>query len=120
MKREEASKQYIAQVLQNSKDYLDCDKHCKMTLIQKAFEDGMEWAYEHLYLNEEEQVGMGGLGMMWQKQALINKAAKWIVDNIDLYAYKLEKKDFPPDFPLIERIVMIEDFYNDFKAAMEE
>lgn len=41
---------------------------------RKAFEDGAKWVDTHPFQSEEEQVGMGELGMMWQKQALINKA----------------------------------------------
>lgn len=52
----------------------------------KSFEAGAEWADEHPYLSEEEQVGLGGLGMMWQKKHLIDKACKWL-DNINTDQY---------------------------------
>lgn len=48
-----------------------------------SFEEGAKWADEHPVLTEEEQVGMSGLGMEWQKQALIKKACKYLQDNID-------------------------------------
>ena len=47
-------------------------------LIEKAFIEGAKWADEHPNLSEEEQVGMGGLGMIWQKKALIKKACEWL------------------------------------------
>lgn len=47
-------------------------------LIEKAFVEGAKWADEHPNLNEEEQVGMGGLGMIWQKKELIKKACDWL------------------------------------------
>lgn len=59
-------------------------------------------------------------GAKWADKTMIDKAAKWIIENIDLYAYKLEKKDFPFDYPIVERIVLIDNFYDDFKVAMEE
>lgn len=43
-----------------------------------AFESGAKWADEHPYLSEEEQVGIGGLGMMWQKKHLIDKACSYL------------------------------------------
>lgn len=51
----------------------------------RNFEKGAEWADSHPNLSEEEQVGMGELGMMWQKKALINKACEWLVDNARNY-----------------------------------
>lgn len=44
----------------------------------KSFEEGAKWADEHPYLSEEEQVGMGGIGMMWQKKHLIDKACSYL------------------------------------------
>lgn len=55
---------------------------------------------------EEEQVGMGELGMMWQKKALIKKACKWLDAN----------------FPEIENVGSYykKSFIELFKKAMEE
>ena len=38
--------------------------------FQMGYKEGAKWADEHPYLSEEEQVGMGGLGMIWQKQLM--------------------------------------------------
>lgn len=46
-----------------------------------AFEEGAKWVDEHPNLTEEEQVGMGGLGIEWQKQALLTKVYDWLDDN---------------------------------------
>lgn len=54
-------------------------------LIEKAFEEGAKWADSHPNLSEEEQVGMGELGMLWEKKALIDKACEWLVDNARNY-----------------------------------
>lgn len=43
-----------------------------------AFEEGAKWADCHPNLSEEEQVGMGELGMIWQKKHLIDKACEWL------------------------------------------
>lgn len=52
----------------------------------KSFEEGAKWADSHPNLSEEEQVGIGGLGMMWQKQALIKKTCEWLDSvNTDYY-----------------------------------
>lgn len=40
--------------------------------------EGAKWADKHPNLSEEEQVGMGELGMMWQKNNLIDKACEWL------------------------------------------
>lgn len=60
----------------------------------------MEWADEHPNLSEEEQVGMGELGMMWQKKHLIDKACKWLLKG----GYFVNNTET----------------INDFKKAMEE
>lgn len=47
-----------------------------------TYADAIEWADEHPCMSEEEQVGMGGLGMIWQKKHLINKACEWLKDEL--------------------------------------
>jgi hypothetical protein len=68
--------------------------------------EGIKWADEHPYLSEEEQVGMGGLGMMWQQQALIKKACEWLNNNAKNYT--------------IDGGLAIESLIYSFKKAMEE
>lgn len=53
--------------------------------------------------SEEEQVGMGELGMMWQKQALIKKACEWLLSQEEMIGISFEN-----------------DFIERFKKAMEE
>ena len=77
----------------------------------KAFEEGVKWADEHPYLSEEEQVGLGGLGMMWQKKHLIDKACKWI----EAYLFEL---GFPDDWLRDSPNVMNGE--QRFRKAMEE
>lgn len=63
MTREEASNKYIERFLQDNRDYLGCEKHRRMTLIQKdlydiqqAFEDGWEAACkENFKSNNKEE-----------------------------------------------------------------
>lgn len=43
-----------------------------------GFISGANWADANPYLYEEELVGMGGLGIIWQKKALIKKACEFI------------------------------------------
>ena len=47
-----------------------CEWISKSLNLQSAFIEGAKWADEHPNLSEEEQVGMGGLGMIWQKKTL--------------------------------------------------
>lgn len=60
----------------------------------------MEWADEHPNLSEEEQVGMEGLGMVWQKKHLINKAIDILIDMandgclIDIHNHEEFEKQF--------------------------
>ncbi len=72
--------------------------------------EGIKWADGHPYLSEEEQVGMGSLGMLWQKQALIEKACDWIQMNTDKYIKSIGGCVY---FDVINSI-------KDFKKAMEE
>lgn len=69
----------------------------------KSFEEGAKWADKHPYLSEEEQVGLGGLGMMWQKKHLIDKACEWLMHQEEMIGISFE-----------------EDFIERFKKAMEE
>lgn len=66
----------------------------------------MEWADKHPNLSEEEQVGMGGLGMIWQKKHLINKAIDILID-------------LSNDGCLID-IHNLEEFEKQFRKIMEE
>lgn len=93
-----------SEIEENFLEYDDCGDVCDdKEFIQKAFEEGAKWADSHPNLSEEEQVGMGSLGMMWQKKALIDKACKWLQDSVyDRY------------------IEMHEDNIEDFRKAMEE
>ena len=75
----------------------------------KPFEDGAKWADEHPNLTEEEEVGMGGLGMIWQKKHLIEKACKWLTKH--LYDY-----DHVEGYEVFRDV---NSFVNDFRKAME-
>lgn len=70
----------------------------------------LEWEEKKVTQSEEEQVGMEELGMIWQKEALIKKACKWLEDNIFDYPWW---DDDAPNFTT-------DDIINDFKKAMEE
>ena len=50
-----------------------------------GFKSGVRWADNNPNLTEEEQVGMGGLGMEWQKQTLIKKACEWLEQHKEDY-----------------------------------
>ena len=73
--------------------------------------EGIRWADEHPNLSEEEQVGMGELGMMWQKKALINKACDWLEQHKDDYFDYDPWKDVYVNFNAL---------IADFKKSMEE
>jgi hypothetical protein len=73
-----------------------------------AFEEGAKWADSHPNLSEEEQVGMGEFGMMWQKKHLIEKACEWLSLNMTDIAYFGMNGDlYKPEF------------IQNFKQAME-
>lgn len=76
----------------------------------KLFALALEMEEKKVIQSEEEQVGMGELGMMWQKQALIKKACEWLENNLFDYPWW---NDDAPNFT-------INDIINDFKKAMEE
>lgn len=48
---------------------------------EEGFIEGAKWADEHPDLSEEELVGMGGLGMIWQRKTLLKKVYNWLDDN---------------------------------------
>lgn len=77
----------------------------------KSFEEGAKWADSHPNLSEEEQVGIGGLGMMWQKKHLIDKACEWLEqhkENYDMY------DAWNGDYVNFKSLII------DFRKAMEE
>lgn len=76
---------------------------------RKAFEWGAEWADANPNLSEEEQVDMEGLGMVWQKKALIEKACMWLSLNMtDIAYFGMNGNLYKPEF------------IQNFKRAMEE
>lgn len=75
-------------------------------LESEAFVKGAQWADEHPCMSEEEQVGMEGLGIVWQKKHLINKAIDILID-------------FSNDGCLID-IHNYEEFEKQFRKVMEE
>lgn len=74
---------------------------------ETGFKHGVKWADEHPNLCKEEQVGMNELGMMWQKQALIEKACKWLEEKNKMCMYELE-------------MILGKNFIKDFKKAMKK
>ena len=58
-------------------------------------------------VSEEEQVGIGELGMIWQKKALIKKACEWL-DSINT------------DYYMDSGIFQMNDLIRDFKKYLEE
>ena len=93
---------------------IDENGNCPYT-AEEIFRASMEWINLHSNLSEEEQVGMGGLGMIWQKNHLIEKACEWLKENIDIYAkVVINPKSHYPE------IVMCDSFEKSFKKAMEE
>lgn len=58
------------------------------------------------------------LGAEYGYNLALKKVCEYIKENIYLYAYKLEKSDFPYDYPLTERIVLTDNFEEDVKQAM--
>ena len=83
--------------------------------MRVGFIEGAKWADEHPNLSEEEQVGMGGLGMIWQKKHLIEKACKWLENELysthDNCGYKITTS-----FDSVDK----NEFIEYFKKAMEE
>ena len=68
--------------------------------MRVGFIEGAQWADEHPCMSEEEQVGMEGLGMIWQKNHLINKAIDILIDLsndgclIDIHNHEEFEKQF--------------------------
>lgn len=85
--------------------------------VEKAFIQGAKWADKHPYLREEEQVGMGGLGMVWQKQALIKKACEWL--NNELFEDKAEFNPYYDTDVKSKSYDTLDQFIDNFKKAME-
>lgn len=75
-------------------------------LVEKAFIEGAKWADSHPNLSEEEQVGMGELGMIWQKKFLIDKACKWL--SLNMAYFGMNGNLYKPEF------------IQNFKRAMEK
>ena len=73
----------------------------------QGFIQGAKWADSHPNLSEEEQVGLGGLGMMWQKQALIKKTCEWL-DNVNT------------DYYMDSGVFQINDLILDLRKYLEE
>lgn len=59
------------------------------------------------------------LGAEYGYNLALEKVCEYIRENIDLYAYKLEKSDFPYGYPLTERIVLVDNFEEDLKQEMK-
>ena len=73
----------------------------------QGFIQGAKWADSHPNLSEEEQVGIGGLGMMWQKQALIKKTCEWL-DSVNT------------DYYMDSGIFQMNDLISDLRNYLEE
>lgn len=84
-----------------------------IALVEKAFVEGAKWADKHPNLSEEEQVGMGELGMMWQKKHLIEKACEWLQENVNKYSYviKIENTKY-------RKVHFTDSLIEDFSKAM--
>ena len=85
-----------------------------IALVEKAFIEGAKWADSHNNLSEEEQVGMGGLGMMWQNKYLIDKACEY------LRTHLWQSVDADND-PIVESVhnITVDNFIKDFKRYLE-
>lgn len=81
----------------------DLEEDICITNMRNDFIEGAKWADEHPNISEEEQIGMGGLGMTWQKKALIDKACEWLLSQEEMIGISFEN-----------------DFIERFKKAMEE
>ena len=77
--------------------------------------EGIVWADEHPNISEEEQVGMGGLGMIWQKKAFLEKACEY------LRTHLWQNVDDDND-PIVESVhnITLNNFIKDFKRYLEE
>lgn len=95
MTREEEIRQYLK------------ERNIPITSLEaNSIIEGIEWADNHPCMSEEEQVGMEGLGMVWQKKHLINKAIDILID-------------LSNDGCLID-IHNLEEFEKQFRKIMEE
>jgi len=89
MTREEEIRQYLK------------ERNIPITSLEyNSIIEGIEWADNHPCMSEEEQVGMEGLGMVWQKKHLINKAIDILIDLandgclIDIHNHEEFEKQF--------------------------
>lgn len=80
----------------------------------QGFIEGAKWADAKPNLSEEEQVGMGGLGMVWQKQALIKKACEWLIGEFS----QMQDRDGHPNVES-RSCISVEELIQDFRKAME-
>ena len=96
MTREEEIRQYLK------------ERNIPITSLEaNSIIEGIEWADKHPNLSEEEQVGMGELGMYWQKKSLIAKACEWL-DKVNTDNY------------MDSGIFQMSELISDFRKAMEE
>ena len=103
MKRDEQIRQYLK------------ERNIPITSLEaNSIIEGIKWADEHPNLSEEEQVGMGGLGMIWQKKHLINKACEY------LRTHLWQNVDADND-PIVESVnnITMDNFINDFEKFIE-
>lgn len=75
----------------------------------------LEWGEKKVTQSEEEQVGMGELGMMWQKKALIKKACKWMREEF----YTSKDRD-GHNILVSASCDNVEELIKDFEKQMEE
>jgi hypothetical protein len=103
-----------SEIEENFLEYDDCGDVCNdKYFVEKAFIEGAKWAYNHQDLSEEEQVGMGELGMIWQKKHLIDKACEWLQENVNKYSYviKIENTKY-------RKVHFTDSLIEDFSKAM--
>lgn len=101
---------------ENFLEYDDCGDVCDDKIfVEKAFMEGAKWADENPNLNEEEKVGLGELGMIWQKKHLIDKACEWLEENVSKYSYVIKIEDTE-----YKKVHFTDSLIEDFRKAMEE
>ena len=66
------------EIIQASKEFSQNTFSIRPELVEDSFIEGAKWADKHPYKTEEEKVGMGELGEMWKKEALIDKACEYL------------------------------------------
>ena len=80
---------------------IDENGNCPYT-AEEIFRASMEWINLHPNLSEEEQVGMSGLGMIWQKNHLIDKACEWLSKALDNFYIGTQQANFTDKVKFIE------------------